>query len=256
VKSLSGLSATVAGQVSPEGREIIVAVTGQKDLEGNQEGLANYFGSIVVMKYTGQNNRDAVTLAHELGHILGALHSADHESVMHFAPDTDESIRFDRQTSEIITLTREWMTASTWEQASLERELLSKYQDLSYGAFRAEAQEASSSLIERKGRSHADLGNVYQRAGNYRKAIDEYQKAIDIYKQAGQADDALAVLYFNLGVTYTQQADYHRAVEAYKSASRFNCSDPSCYKNLGIIYTRYLDDPVTGQEYIKKSMSM
>ncbi len=297
LKNLPQLATVLSRRAPLNGEEIIVAVTGQEGIEEKHLGLSSYFGNVVLMKYSGSNDEDAVILTHELGHILGAIHSDNSQSVMYPAPDTAGRIWLDEQNSEIIGLSRDWMLSSS---ISVEEQLQEVYQRvnsseaqeaLTYfaaktgGSFSADSASVSDNaqvsfqqgiIFEQRGdyrqageeyrqaimaqdgfaQAHANLGNVYQAEGRFRKAIIEYRKAIELYNQTSGTEEALAVIYFNLGIAFTKKGEYKKAANSYESATQLNCDNPSCYKNLSIIYTQYLDDPVTGQQYLNKSLTL
>lgn len=297
LKNLPQLATVVSRRAPVNGEEIIIAMTGQEGIGDNHCGLANYFGNVVLMKYSGRSDEDAVILAHELAHILGAIHSDDPQSLMYYAPDTARNIWLDEQNSEIIRLSRDWMLSSS---DAIERQLQEVYQrayssearealthfsakaggsfsagsvsesdnaQVSFqqgvifekrGEYRRAEKEYTRAIMAKEGfaQAHANLGNVYQAEGKFRKAIIEYRKAIELYSQTSGTEEALAVVYYNLGLVFTKKGEYKKAANSYESATQLNCNNPSCYKNLSVIYTRYLDDPVTGQEYLNKSLAM
>ena len=55
--------------------------------------------------------------------------------------------------------------------------------------------------------SYNNIGNVYDRQGQYERSLEYYQKALEIFiKVSGQDHPAVAASYNNIGVVYDSQA--------------------------------------------------
>ena len=92
-----------------------------------------------------------------------------------------------------------------------------------------------------------NLGNVYEKLGEYDLAAKLYQKIIDAHKNSYQA-------YNNLGIILQKKTEYKRAEKALKHAIMLNPKFVTAYNNLGIMYEeigRYNHAAVQYEEAVK-----
>ena len=67
--------------------------------------------------------------------------------------------------------------------------------------------------------SYNNIGNVYNRQGNYEEALEYYQKDLDItVRLVGQDHPDVASSYSNIGVVYRKKGDRTAATEMYTKA--------------------------------------
>ncbi len=85
------------------------------------------------------------------------------------------------------------------------------------------------------------IGNTWDEQGNPQKAIDLYQETIKILNDEKNNGKALSSVYYNLGVTYTNQKQYKDAKEALKKAVEYNFGYASPNYLLAEVYlgTKY-----------------
>lgn len=86
------------------GADILIAVTGQPDLELEYTGFSLFREATVIIIYTPDRQKLKKLLVHELGHVFGAVHVPFSSSIMSCSGD---SPGFDPETLRIIELGRE-----------------------------------------------------------------------------------------------------------------------------------------------------
>ncbi|HRD01068.1 MAG TPA: tetratricopeptide repeat protein [Candidatus Saccharicenans sp.] len=91
-------------QVKDRRAEITMAVTGRSNLRPEYSGLTLFKSSMIIIVYTPDRVRLRRLIRHELGHIFGAVHVPESQSVMSCS---GEGGHFDAYNQEIINLTRE-----------------------------------------------------------------------------------------------------------------------------------------------------
>ncbi|MBP9866059.1 MAG: tetratricopeptide repeat protein [Candidatus Omnitrophica bacterium] len=165
-------------------------------------GQARPFGGYVLLRYP-QNPlyriQEETVLAHELGHLFGAIHSEDPQSIMSPVVQLQIPIRFDSQNREIIRLTRDMDFSRGMESvsAALSGQLAASY-------LKMIQTDQSSDFFH-------SLGLFYLKMGKTKEALNAWNKARDM------APDSYVIRY-NLGYLYYQLGDYERAVRELGSA--------------------------------------
>jgi tetratricopeptide (TPR) repeat protein len=111
------------------------------------------------------------------------------------------------------------------------------YNDLGYALFTAGRHEQAAKAFEQVVALQPDsyigfqqLGTIYQSLGDSRKAIDAYERSIAIRPSFG--------VYSNLGVLHHMARDYQRAIDAYQLAIGLRPNAAVLYRNLGDSFTR------------------
>lgn len=77
--------------------------------------------------------------------------------------------------------------------------------------------------------NHNNLGDVYDRHGDYERAIGEFSKAIELKPNYADA-------YHNLGNVYRKTGKLDKALESYKKAIELNPALWQSYENIAAIY--------------------
>lgn len=211
-------------------------------MEMHTLGRARPFSGYMVLRYPLDplyRVQEETVLVHELGHLFGAIHVRDRDSIM--SPLTDRQIpsSFDRENREIITVTRDFdfrKGAESLDSATVQRLLGSYLKFLSteqpfefYYALgnlysRLEQYESAVKVLTKAAelepdvsRVHYDLGVLYSRLGNWRKAEDELSAAAAQLTLASQARHKSYVLNL-LGGVYYKQKNYQGAQYAWRRA--------------------------------------
>ncbi|MBU2464572.1 MAG: tetratricopeptide repeat protein, partial [Candidatus Edwardsbacteria bacterium] len=82
---------------------------------------------------------------------------------------------------------------------------------------------------------------VYFNLGIAYSELEDYSQAIFAYKKAIESDPNYAMAYYNLGVVYSKLRDYPQAIQAYKKAIESDPNYAKAYFNLGIAYSELED---------------
>jgi len=159
-------------------------------------GQARPFGGYVLLRYP-QNPlykiQEETVLAHELGHLFGAIHSNDPQSIMSPVVELQIPTRFDQQNREIIRMTRDMDFSRGMESVSpaLSGQLAASY-------LKMIQTEQSADFFH-------SLGLFYLKMGQTKEALNAWTKAREM------APDSYVIRY-NLGYLNFQLGDYDRAI--------------------------------------------
>ena len=111
------------------------------------------------------------------------------------------------------------------------------YNDLGFALFTAGRHEQAAKAYEQVVALQPDsyigfqqLGTSYQALGDSKKAIDAYERSIAIRPNFG--------VYSNLGVLHHSAGDYQQAIDAYQLAIGLRPNAAVLYRNLGDSFTR------------------
>lgn len=222
-------------------------------------GLARPFSGYLVIRYP--NNplfrvQEETVLAHELGHVFGAIHTEDPGSIM--APIVEKQIpdHFDNINRDVVLLTRNMnfkgglpsLDPQTTQQligSYLKLMVYKQPLDFYYmlGIFylnmnnRAEALKAwerASDLDDENPQIHFDLGMLYSRLGHHQRAIKELGRAVSGFSMAWQRPrkaQALAAL----GEAYLKQENYLAAYNALSRAAAIEPDNVDIKINLALV---------------------
>lgn len=182
---------------------------------GNEPGIAiPYDPRVVVFDVEGAGEaRQAVYLAHELGHALGAWHVPQNESVMNLPPGS----RLDRATAACVAFARshDWRTGAE----SLDAETTDRIQKL----WTAANADPSSNPFYRFYTSQA----TESLAGSQRRNAEEY------LLQAVKFAPKLPAAHIALGDIELQNREYIDALDEFRKAVAMDTSSPGALTGLG-----------------------
>lgn len=159
-------------------------------------GQARPFGGYVLLRYPQSalyRIQEETVLAHELGHLFGAIHSSDPQSIMSPVVELQIPTRFDTQNREIMRMTRDIEFSRGMESVSpaLSSQLATAY-------LKMIQTDQSADFF------HA-LGLFYLKMGQTQQALNAWNKAREM------APDSYVIRY-NLGYLNYQLGDYDRAI--------------------------------------------
>lgn len=158
-------------------------------------GQARPFSGYLVLRYPVNSLykiQEETVLAHELGHLFGAIHSADPESIMAPVVNLQVPVRFDPENRDILQLTRDINFARGIESVSpaLSRQLAAAY----------------LKMIRT-----AESGDFYHSLGLFYLKMGEPGKTLKAWTKARQLQPDYYVIRYNLGYLAYQMGDYDRA---------------------------------------------
>ncbi len=93
-----------------------------------------------------------------------------------------------------------------------------------------------------------NLGNVYNRIGEYEEALNAYDYCLII-------KDDFSSAYFNKGNTLANLSRYSEAIECYKKTFEFEAPDALTYYNIGECYEQ-LEQMQKARDYYKKATKL
>lgn len=169
-------------------------------------GIARPFSGYLVIRYPEMplfKIQEETVLSHELGHLFGAVHTNQPNSIMCPVVTTQIPTKFDPDNHQVIRLTRgmDFRLGADMFDRHLVENLLSAYLKLS----------AFSQPFE----FYYVLGFFYVKLGKNKEALDAFQAAAGI-------DDNNARVHFDLGMLYSKNGDQDQAInELSKALVRF-----------------------------------
>jgi len=230
---------------------------------GSEPGIAvPYDPRVLVFDVDGASEaRQAVYLAHELGHALGAWHVRDNESIMNLPPGS----RLDRGTVACVRLVRshDWRTGAEGLDAATANSVQKLWTDAkadppSNPLYRSYTSEATESLSrgDRRGaeeyllqaarfapqvaNAHTALGDTELQNREYLDALDEFRKALKLDPSSSGALNGLAAAFLATG----RRAE---AIDVLAGVAKANPRDPRAMGNLGTVLSGtpgHLDDGI------------
>lgn len=96
--------------------------------------------------------------------------------------------------------------------------------------------------------NHNNLGDYYQRKGDFKRAAEEFTRAIELKTNYGDA-------YHNLGNVYLQTQNYQTAIMNYNNALKFNQKLWQSHQNLAAIYFQ-LKQYALASENLERAVSL
>ncbi len=195
-------------------------------------GQARPFGGYVVIRYPHNGLfkiQEDTVLVHELGHLFGAVHTNQRDTIM--APVVERQIptRFDSENHEIILRTR---TVNFKEGAkTLSRNVLNNLLNAYIGLARDDQSF-----------------DFFYSLGVFQLKLGQSQEALKSWTKAASLNDGNPLIHFELGMLYSVSAKYDGAIrELTKAVSGFRL--PSQKKNKA----RALN--ALGEAYFEKNNS-
>ena len=253
--------------------EIVLAVTGRSNLKPEYSGSALLKSSLVAIIFTPDEKKLCRLIKHELGHIFGAVHVPEPESVMSCFGAGDN---FDRYNLEIIKLARERsFEPSVFPfppevQASVEKVYL-QIREKILGNSRLKSLFSASTTAE-AGQEIQCLNDVFLmlaqlelEKSNYDRSLSFTEEALTLnpgdleamnlqaisLRQAGRIQEAVSIYnlilqirpdfseaLYNLGVALGELGQLEEAEKVYLRAIRANPELASAYNNLGDLYLK------------------
>ena len=248
-----------------------------RDLE--KIGLARPFSGYLVLRYPLTDLfkvQQETVLIHELGHLFGAVHTNEQNTIM--APVVKYHIptAFDSENREIISMTRgidfkkgfKTLGAATiqrlvdaYTRLMTNKQPFEFYYTLGYFYLKGGQFEDALKAWEKASKSKGynslmeyDLGMLYYKTGKPKKAIRSLnkaaRKATEPYEKSIKRD-----AFFALGTIYFEAQDYSAAYRAWSSAAAVSPNDSEIEARLASLKTmqgQYQDAMRTYTKLLKK----
>ncbi len=197
--------------------------------------------------------QEETVLAHELGHLFGAIHSSDPASIMSPVVDRQIPTSFDAENREIVLQTRDVdfkRGTEAFDQKAIQVLLASYLKLMNYdqsfefywglGHFYAalgqledaiRVWKAAVPLDPKNARVRYDLGAAYFKMGNLSDATRELSAAVSGFSHASEEPDKADALKM-LGAVYFKQENYLAAHHAWSRAAAILPKDFDLEVNL------------------------
>ena len=78
----------------------------------------------------------------------------------------------------------------------------------------------------------------YNKRGIDCAKLKDYEMAVFYFEKAIELDKNNAILYFNIGLAYSESKNYSQAILNYSKAIELNPNYEDAYYNRGIVYRR------------------
>lgn len=268
--SLEDVAQAIDFKVDKAGCDVVLAFTAQRNLDPRYYGFCLFKEGIVVLRRPAARDAMVRALKHELGHIFGAVHVDDQDSVMdflsrgeHFDPDNAMLISLNRARvffGEAFPLPKE-----NWDEtARLCREIAGR---IHIAKARAEAARTPAARLSFQNLEdvHLLLAQVYLEQKRYEETIAEGRKALRINpeglesrnligiasRRMGRYEEAIqsymevlkkkpqhARVIFNLGIAYSKKGNIEAALDAYQTAIAIKPNFAEAFCNMGDVLLR------------------
>jgi Flp pilus assembly protein TadD len=291
--TLESLADDLDAHREPEGADVLLTLTGRKDLEAGLSGFSMFKEGLVVVRLSPDRQALTRTLLHEFGHLLGAVHVAESASVMSY---DSQSLHFDRLNIQAMELGR----SRTFHTVAfpIPRDLLARaasvYETIAATVRLSLAQDrdgraasgARLRLGERSGRHLDDvyvmLAQVYLETREYEKMasacrsglainsrdlelqmllgismrrMGRVEEAIDQYREVLKRDPKLADVHYNLGIAYAKLGRRDEARVEYQAALALKPNRAEVHHNLGELLLR-MDDLDGAEREIRRAITL
>ncbi len=237
-------------------------------------GQAKILSGYLVLRYPMNRLyrvQEQTVLAHEIGHLFGAVHATDPSSIMFPVIDKQIPSRFDAENHDIIMGTRSidfHRGVEAMPKVAIQR-LLGSYlkmavQDQPFDFFymvgvlymvlgqyddTLKSWKKAASILPDHARIHYDLGMVYYQLGDYENAIKELGRAVQGLRFPSQRPDRVNALQA-LGSVYMSRNDLLSAYNAFSRALADDPKNKDIKRELAIVQLRrgQVDDAIRAFE--------
>ncbi len=225
-------------------------------------GRARPFSGYAVIRYPNDplfRVQEETVLAHELGHLFGATHTEDRNSIMAPAVEKQIPTRFDVANREVIQLTRNLDFKAGFDRLDpgTTQQLIGSYlklmvyqQPLEFyymlGVFYLKSGNLDEALNTWKKAAeindenpqiHFDLGMLYSRLGFHKQAIRELGEAVSGFSMPWQRPRKAAALNA-LGEAYLKEGGFLPAYNAFSRAFAIDPENVEIQINLALVQIR------------------
>lgn len=222
-------------------------------------GQASPFSGYLVIRYPLRRLfkiQEETVLIHELGHLFGAVHTDEPETVMASWVERQIPRRFDPENNQIISLTRsiDFKNGIQVLDRNTIELLLQSYlklivKDQPYEFFYVlgilylqlgkqedalKSWKAAARLNDQNAQIHFDMGMLYFTMEQRKKAISELSRAISFYTLPGQNGDKAQALKY-LGEAYFEEGNFLAAYDAWSRASTLQPEDLELKTDLAAV---------------------
>lgn len=250
------------------GADIVIGLTSVKGgspfaiRDPDTIGQAKILSGYLVLRYPMNRLyrvQEQTVLAHELGHLFGAVHTGDPSSIMFPVIDKQIPTRFDRENHEIIMGTRSidfQRGVKALPKLAIQR-LLGSYlkmaiQDQPFDFFymigvlylsleqyenTLKSWKKAESILPDYPRIHYDLGMIYYQLGDQSHAVKELSRAIQGFRFPSEKPEKVKALKA-LGSVFMSQNDLAAAYNAYSRALAVDPKDENSKMELAVILTK------------------
>lgn len=259
LRSIDALADDLDARANKEGCDILIAVTGQENLESGYIGYSIYKEGIILVRLSDDTPRAVRTLKHELGHQFGAVHVPDPSSVMDYFVQGDN---FDPLNIQAITFNRERRFNIVGFPLSRESQIkaIPVYENIcrSITAFIRRAKSENEPITGIVSFARPDggrdpfylddaflfLAQICLEAKSYDRAIETCRSALDISPDNFEAQNLVAIALRRKGSIDEAIERYKKILEKYPNHARV-------IYNLGIAYSRKGDLEAARSSYEK-----
>ncbi len=243
--TLPEVAEALSRSISLNSTDLVIGIVSMENSNDSYNGFADFFGSLALIKDKKDVFSNTLLLAHECGHLLGAVHQQDSNSVMFSDPLVRGSLRFDPENSQIIKMAKSVVKTEQSPDKDILGQLYLRYQRIHEQYPASGAKSAFTSLVARiRPSSHAlssaawrfasqsgpagsgialspqasaqqafSRGNIYQERG-------QWEQAAHAYKEAIQENGDFVQASVNLANGYQSQGKVSQAIDEYQRALR------------------------------------
>jgi tetratricopeptide (TPR) repeat protein len=222
-------------------------------------GQARILSGYLVLRYPMNRLyrvQEQTVLAHEIGHLFGAVHTSDPSSVMFPLIDKQIPTRFDAENHDIIMGTRHidfQRGVEALPKIAIQR-LLGSYlkmaiQDQPFDFFymigvlyltlgqyddTLKAWQKAASILPEFPRIHYDLGMIYYQLGDQKNAVKELSRAVQGFQFPSEKPEKGKALKA-LGAVFMSQENFLAAHNAYSRALALDPKNKDLRRDLAVI---------------------
>ncbi len=245
--------------------DLIIGLTRLTDFPDSQSvrdlhtiGQARPFSGYLVLRYPFNRLfkiQEETALTHEMGHLFGAVHTANRNSIMSPVVERQIPTRFDPDNEQIILLTRNmnFREGVNVLKGGTLQILLNSYMKLiqteqsgdfyyALGIFYLRLGQTDNTLnawkkalsLEDNAQLHYDIGALYAKLGKPQQAIKELGKAVTAFRSSGQRNNEASALGL-LGEAYLAEGNLFAASNALRRAVSLQPGNWEMKTNLALV---------------------